>query len=292
MSSSGSPSASRKRDVHVSPSAAVIPFNSPLRQSVREGEHRRSIDADDARTALVDDGLEHLPLLVSPQLGLLTAAHVRVGRLVSSAWLRTRPPATSRQARCARRTRRRASRRPTRTCRRRRRSSGGARRTSRVRRSRRTRDPRRTRASARPRDRCRASASTPAGTCRGAARSHSCCSAACSRSVPNGRSSIEGSAASGRVAGVCVATRPAASTAPKPNMSSTRRVSVFIWPTFQRFARDKSMCANDRQGSAPDAHYHMRSLRDLTAPVPQNLLRLIVQREIIRNRVRSGLELA
>ena len=49
------------------------------RQAALVGDLREP-DADDARTALVDDGLQHLPLLVSPQFGLRAAARVRVGR--------------------------------------------------------------------------------------------------------------------------------------------------------------------------------------------------------------------
>jgi hypothetical protein len=52
-------------------------FQLTARQAVREGEDRRSIDADDARLVRLDEGLEHLPLLVTPELGLLPAADVR-----------------------------------------------------------------------------------------------------------------------------------------------------------------------------------------------------------------------
>ena len=192
MSSSGSPSASRKRDVQVSPSAAVIPFNSPL---LSPSEKANTVDRLMPMTrgrALLDDGLQHLPLLVSPQLGLRAAAHVRVGRPCRAPGFEHAPlrRAAKRDALDARR--RRAPCRPTRTCRRRRRSSGGARRTSRV-----------------PRSRANtgSSAYSRIGTTQRSMpclrinagrnvsrrlRSHSCCSAACSRSVPNGRSSSTG----------------------------------------------------------------------------------------------------
>jgi hypothetical protein len=41
------------------------------REAVGEGEDRRAVDADDPRVALLDDLLEHQPLLVTPQLRLL-----------------------------------------------------------------------------------------------------------------------------------------------------------------------------------------------------------------------------
>ena len=43
------------------------------REAVREREHRGAVDADHARFAFFDHGLQQLPLLVAPQLGLASA---------------------------------------------------------------------------------------------------------------------------------------------------------------------------------------------------------------------------
>ena len=73
------------------------------RQAVGEREDRRSIDADDARLAFFDDGLQQLPLLVAPELGLLARGRRRRrSRPRGSCALRTRRPARCRRARCAR----------------------------------------------------------------------------------------------------------------------------------------------------------------------------------------------
>ena len=56
------------------------PLQLAAREPVGKCEHRRSVDADNARVALLDDRFQRQPLLVSPQLGLRPASDVRSRR--------------------------------------------------------------------------------------------------------------------------------------------------------------------------------------------------------------------
>ena len=81
MSSTGSSSASLKRAVHDSPSAADMPLSSPLD---RPSENAKTVDrlmpiVRGLRSSITV--LSDLPLLVAPELGLLAAADVAGGRL-------------------------------------------------------------------------------------------------------------------------------------------------------------------------------------------------------------------
>ena len=81
---------------------ADIPWSSPLESP---SENAKTVERSmpiAAGLALLDHALERLPLLVAPELRLLSAAHVCRRRPAAIAARRTRRPATCRRARCVR----------------------------------------------------------------------------------------------------------------------------------------------------------------------------------------------
>ena len=127
MSSSGRPSALLKRVVHLSPSAALMPCSSPLE---RPSENANTVERSMPITLGLRSSmtvLERLPLLIAPELRLLTAPDVAGRRLGRAPRLEDAPlrRAAERDPLDARRGGR--SRRSPRTCRRRRRSCAAAR---------------------------------------------------------------------------------------------------------------------------------------------------------------------